>query len=279
MKLKRTLIIGISLIIGAIFGSVCFVCVVIPNNLMGGGLGGLALLLNRATGLSIPILLAVLFLPIAIWALFKYGIKQIIIASISYIIFTIMMGVVPLILPPLKTDAILAAILSGLLFGIGGGVVLRLGVANGPESLIGMALKEKFNLPIGTFFTILNSIILCASLIFSDITLVLYSAISIFISGRINNYIIVGFGRYFEMSMITSQYIELTDFIHKTIKRGVTYVPCLGTFDLKKQMMVKTLVKSDEMVKIKNHLKTIDPDSFLYINESAEVIGKGFANL
>lgn len=278
MKLKRSLMISISLIVGAIFGSVSFVCVVIPNNLMGGGLGGLALLLNRATGLSIPILLAILFLPIAIWALFKYGIKHIIIASISYIIFTIMMGVVPLILPPLKTDAILAAILSGLLFGIGGGVVLRLGIANGPESLIGMALKEKFNLPIGTYFTILNSIILCASLIFSDITLVLYSAISIFISGRINNYIILGFGRYFEMSMITAQYIELTDFIHKTIKRGVTYVPCLGTFDLKKQMMVKTLVKSDEMVKIKNHLKTIDPDSFIYINESAEVIGKGFAN-
>ncbi len=274
--MKRKLIAVFSLILGALIGATAFVCVVIPNNLMGGGMGGLALLINHLTGWPITILLAAFFVPIAIWAFFKYGIKQIISALFSFVLFSVFMGVLPLFMPVLKTDAILAALVAGLLFGVGAGLVLRLGLANGPESLIGMALKQKFNLPIGTYFTLFNTAVLAASLIYSDITLALYSAISIFITGKITNFIILGFGRYFEMNIITSQYLDLTEFIHKSVGRGVTYIQCLGTYELKKQMMVKTLVKSDELIKIKNHLKTLDPDCFIYINESAEVIGKGF---
>jgi uncharacterized membrane-anchored protein YitT (DUF2179 family) len=43
-------------------------------------------------------------------------------------------------------------------------------------------------------------------------------------------------------------------------------------------MMVKTLVKNDEVIKIKNYLNSIDPDSFVYINESTEVHGRGFSD-
>lgn len=72
-------------------------------------------------------------------------------------------------------------------------------------------------------------------------------------------------------------FCALTEFIHKEIKRGVTYIQCIGTFELKKNMMLKTLVKNDELVKIKNHLKQLDPNSFIYINESIEVHGRGFS--
>ena len=247
-NLNRKLIIGASLAIGSLIGATTFSLVIIPNNLMGGGLGGLALLVSRLTGLNIQLLLAGLFVPIAIWAFFQYGIRQILSASVGYVLFTVFLGIIPQILPPLVTDSILAAIVSGLMLGVGGGLVLRLGIANGPESLIGMYLKKRFNLPIGTYMTIFNSTIILASLFYADITLALYSAISIYISGKVTDYIILGFGRYYEMSILTSQYIELTDYIHKTIKRGVTYIQCLGTYELKKQMMVKTLVDRKSVV-------------------------------
>jgi uncharacterized membrane-anchored protein YitT (DUF2179 family) len=274
--LKKRLTILFSLIIGAMIGAISFTSVIIPNNLIGGGIGGLAQLLSKTTGINMQLLLASLFMPIGIWAFFRYGIKQIITASISFILFTIFMGVTPAIVPILKTDPILAAIVSGILLGLSGGVVLRLGVSNGPEALIGMHLKEKFNLQIGVFMTIFNSIIILISALNSDITIALYSAISIYVSGKITDFIILGFGRYYEMNIITKEYITVSSFIQTEIKRGVTYIQCVGAYELSNKMMVKTLVKSDEIIKIKNYINTIDLECFIYINESSEVIGMGF---
>ena len=274
--MKKRLTIVFSLIIGAMIGAISFTSVIIPNNLIGGGIGGLAQLLSKTTGLNMQLLLAGMFLPIAVWAFFRYGIKQIITASISFILFTIFMGVTPAIVPILKTDPILAAIVSGILLGLSGGVVLRLGVSNGPEALIGMHLKEKFNLQIGVFMTIFNSIIILISALNSDITIALYSAISIYISGKITDFIILGFGRYYEMNIITKEYITVSSFIQTEIKRGVTYIQCVGAYELSNKMMVKTLVKSDEIIKIKNYINAIDLECFIYINESSEVIGMGF---
>ena len=268
----------LSLIIGPMIGATAFTSVIIPNNLMGGGIGGLAQLLNKTTGLNLQLLLASMFLPIAVWAFFRYGIKQIITASISFILFTVFMGITPLIVPVLKTDAILAAIVSGVLLGVSGGIVLRLGVSNGPEALIGMHLKEKFNLQMGVFMTIFNSIIILLSLIKADMTIALYSAISIYISGKITDFIILGFGRYYELNIITKEYIMVSSFIQTEIKRGVTYIQCVGAYELNNKMMIKTLVKSDEIVKIKNYIKSVDLECFIYINESSEVIGTGFKN-
>lgn len=275
-KMKKNINIALSLIIGSLIGAIAFTSVIIPNNLMGGGLGGVAQIINKTTGLNLQLILAVLFLPIAIWAFFKYGIKQIFTASVCFILFTIFMGLTPTIVPELKTDAILAAIVSGIMLGVAGGTVLRHGVANGPESLIGMYLKEKFNTPMGTFMTIFNSLILLMSVFFADITIALYSAISIYVSGKVTDFIILGFGRYYEMNIITSQYVNIAKFIQNDIKRGVTYMHCTGGYELREQMMVKTLVKNIEIIKIKNYLKTIDPQSFIYINESTEVIGRSF---
>lgn len=274
--MKKNLSILFSLIIGAMIGAISFISVIIPNNLMGGGIGGLAQLINRTTGINMQLLLGSMFLPIAIWAFYKFGIKQIITASIAFVLFTIFMGVTPSFVPVLKTDPILAAIVSGILLGVSGGVVLRLGVSNGPEALIGMHLKEKFNLQMGVFMTIFNSIIILSSVINTDITMALYSAVSIYISGKVTDFIILGFGRYYEMNIITKEYIKVASYIQTEIKRGVTYIQCVGAYELSNKMMVKTLVKSEEIVKIKNYIKTIDLECFIYINESSEVIGSGF---
>lgn len=274
--MKKRLTILFSLIIGAMIGAISFTSVIIPNNLMGGGIGGLAQLLSKTTGVNMQLFLAGMFTPIAIWAFFRYGIKQIITASICFILFTIFMGFTPTVVPILKTDAILAAIVSGILLGLSGGVVLRLGISNGPEALIGMYLKEKFNIQIGVFMTIFNSIIILISALNADITIALYSAISIYISGKVTDFIILGFGRYYEMNIITKEYIKVSSFIQTEIKRGVTYIQCVGAYELNNKMMVKTLVKSDEIIKIKNYISAIDLECFIYINESSEVIGRSF---
>lgn len=238
----------------------------------------MAILLNTVTGINIQVLLIALFLPIVIWAFIQLGHKQIITAATCYVLFTMMLGIVPNFIPIYKTDPIVAALVSGVLLGISGGVVLRLGVANGPEALIGIFLKNKYNLQIGSFLTVFNIGIIAASLIHSDLTLAVYSLVSIYIAGKVTDYLIVGFNRYFEVNIISDEYIDITEFIQKKLLRGVTYTQCIGTYSLKKKMLMTTLVSSVELMQLKEYARSVDDECFLYINESTEVIGKRFLN-
>lgn len=70
--------------------------------------------------------------------------------------------------------------------------------------------------------------------------------------------------------------MEITSFIHKDLKRGATFVKGLGTYNLQKKMLVKTLVSNSELIVLKEYVRDVDPSCFMYINESIEVVGGDF---
>lgn len=196
-----------SLLIGAFIGAYSFNNVLLPSNLIAGGLGGIATIITRWYGVNIQMVLAILCLPILIWAYITYGLKQIVYAFTCFTLFTVMLSVVE-IFPVLKVDLVLAVLVAGVLFGIAGGIILRLGVANGPEALVGMYLKKKHGITLGVFFTTLNTFIVTSSLLLPNTTLnnILYSMVSIYIAGRVTDFIVTGFRRDYEVTIISDKY-------------------------------------------------------------------------
>lgn len=267
----------IFLFLGALIGAYSFNNILLPNNLISGGLGGIATIITRWYPANIQIVLAVLCLPILIWAYITYGLKQIVYAFTCFTFFTLLIGIVKA-LPVLDIDVVLAALLSGILFGISGGIVLRLGVANGPEALVGIYMKNKFGISIGAFFTVLNTIVVSSSLLLPNTTLnsILYSMISIYVSGKVTDFIVVGFRRDYEVTIISDKYVEITAFIHKDLKRGATFIKGLGSYNHQEKMLIKTLVSNSELIALKEYVKKADPLCFMYINESIEVVGGDF---
>ena len=158
------------IIIGQFIAAVGFNLVLIPNNLVAVGLGGIATVINHLFGVNIQIMLIVLALPIIVWALVKYEKKQVFFATFSYGMFTIFIGIVNDAFPPFRTDPMIAAVAGGILLGIAGGIILRQGVANGPESIVGMYLKEKQGITVGSFFLVMNTVIIFSSILYGDLT-------------------------------------------------------------------------------------------------------------
>jgi uncharacterized membrane-anchored protein YitT (DUF2179 family) len=275
--MKKIIRIIVFLFLGALIGAYSFNNVLLPNNLIAGGLGGIATVISLWYSINIQIGLAILCLPILIWAYITYGIKQIIYAFTCFAFFTVLIGVVKL-LPILEIDVVLAVLVSGILFGVSGGLVLRLGVANGPEALVGLYLKNKYGISIGLFFTILNTVIVSSSLLIPNVTLnnILYSMVSIYVSGKITDFIITGFRRDYEVTIISDMYEEITTFIHGDLMRGATLIKGQGTYNHQEKMLIKTLVSNSELIILKEYVKDLDPACFMYINESIGVVGNGF---
>ncbi len=278
--MKKIARIIIFLFLGALIGAYSFNNVLLPSGLISGGLGGIATVITRWNPINIQIVLAALSLPILIWAYITYGFKQIMYAFTCFALFTVLLGVVKAF-PALEVDVVLAALLSGVLFGISGGLVLRMGVANGPEALVGIFIKNKYGISLGVFFTVLNIIIVSSSLLLPNATLnsILYSMVSIYVSGKVTDFIVAGFRRDYEVTIISEKYNDITAFIHKDLKRGATYIKGLGSYNHQEKMLIKTLVSNSELIALKEYVKQVDPTCFMYINESIGVVGVGFESM
>lgn len=275
--MKKYIKIIAMLFLGALIGAYALNNVLLPSNLISGGLGGIATVIILWYPANIQLVLAILCLPILVWAYITFGIKQIVYAFTCFAFFTILLGIVK-IFPALHVDVIIAVLVSGVLFGVSGGIVLRLGVANGPEALIGLYLKNKHGISIGMFFTILNTVIVSSSLLLPNSSLnnIIYSMVSIYISGKVTDFIVAGFRRDYEVTIISDKYEEITAFIHKDLKRGATYIKGNGTYNHQEKILIKTLVSNSELITLKEYVRNLDPSCFMYVNESIGVVGNGF---
>lgn len=270
--LKRIVV----LLVGQFIAAAGFNQVLVPNNLVPVGLGGLATVVNNVTGMNVQVLLIAFSIPIIIWALLKYERKQVYYAAFCYFLFTFYLGIVDKVIPPFVTDPIIATIFGGVVMGISGGLVMRQGVANGPEAIVAMYLKEKKELSIGNFFLVLNTSIIFSSIIYGDLTMIIYSMISVFIASKVTDMVILGNNKIFIVNVMSDQYLEITEFIHKELGRGVTFVQSLDTQNVKKKMLIKTVLTKGEFIALKNYIHEFEDDSFVYVTESAGVIGGGF---
>lgn len=264
------------LLIGQFIAAAGFNLILVPNKLVPVGLGGLATVINNLTGLNVQMQLILFSIPIIIWALLKYERKQVYYAMFCYFLFTFYLGIVDY-LPVFETDPIIATILGGAVMGVSGGIVMKQGVANGPEAIVGMYLKQKKGLSIGNFFFIMNTTIICSSIIYGDLTLIIYSLISVFIASKVTDMVILGNNKILIVNIMSDQYLEITEFVHKELGRGVTFVQSLDTQNVKKKMMIKTVLTKGEFVALKKYIDTFKDDSFVYVTESAGVIGGGFS--
>jgi uncharacterized membrane-anchored protein YitT (DUF2179 family) len=266
----------LAMMIGTTIGTFAFSRILIPNNLTASGLGGLATVINHISGWNIQLLLVSMAAPIIIWAILKYDRKQVFYASFCFFLFTALIGFFEKYVPAFKTDSIIATVVAGVLTGIATGIILRQGLSNGPEAIVALYLKEKQGLSIGNFFMILNSLIVFSSIIYGNITYIIYSLISIYISGKVTDYVILGTSRNYSVNIISENYQVIREFIHNELHRGVTFVPCIGTYSATDKTMLQTVISDSELIKLKEYTKSLNDSSFIYVNPSIEVIGKGF---
>ena len=123
---------------------------------------------------------------------------------------------------------------------------------------------------------ILKSLFVFSSIVYGNITYIIYSLISIYISGKVTDYVILGTSRNYSVTIISENYQAIREFIHKELGRGVTFIPCIGTYSATEKTMLKTVISDSELVKLKEYTKSFNDNSFIYVTPSIEVIGKGF---
>ena len=249
-----------------------------PNNIIAGGVTGLAVLINYLNkNLPIGILSIVLNVPILLLAVRYYGLKFIIRCLITVATLGIVTDIMAL-LPPLTYDGLLASIYGGICQGVGLGLFVRYQFSSGGTELLGRLINRiaKF-LTIPFCVAILDGIIvIVGSIVTKNPSNMLHTLIVIFISTKLSELILVGLEKSKMCLIITDKGEELSKTLLERSPRGVTLLDGKGMYTNKHHNIILTCVKSRQLPLIRQIVKSIDENAFVIVTESTEVRGKGF---
>lgn len=256
---------------------------IIPNQLMEGGVTGIAILLNYALGLPLSVSTLVLNIP-----LFIIGWRILGRAQIGYSIFgTVSLSVFLALMEklihmgwivPFKTsnDYILAVLYAGVTLGLGLGIVFRFGGTTGGADIIARIASKMKGWSMGQIILTLDVAIIGGSLIYIPKEKVLYTLVAVFIASRMIDFIQEGAYAAKAFSIFTEHGESIALQITKEMDRGVTLFPARGAFSGRQKEVVYCVVGRLEIRRLKTIIRSIDPLAFIVITDVHDVLGEGF---
>ncbi len=264
-------------ILGAFIMSISVSLFLLPNELSSGGFSGIATILYYIFKLPVGTTIIALNIPLFILATFKIGKKFLaksLVGTLSLSIFIDFLDK----FQPLTHDKILACVYGGILTGLGTALILRAHSSTGGSDLTGNLIKEyKPMARTGNLITIIDGIVVLLNVIFlKKIEIGLYSAITIYLMGKIIDIIFEGI--YFTklVFIISDKSDKISEVIRKDVKRGVTGIYGKGMYANKEKLVLMCAVGRRELAELKSKIKEVDSSAFLIITNSREVLGTGF---
>ena len=175
-------------------------------------------------------------------------------------------------------DKFLASIYGGILIGIGVALVLKANTSTGGTDLLAHIVQNyKINLKMSTIITLVDVIVIISNLLaFKNLEIGLYSAISIYIIGKMIDVVFEGINFCKVIYIVSDKYEELVEIINLQIKRGATGLYGKGSYTHKNKMVIMCVSKRHDIEKIKAISKKVDPNSFIIVMDAREVYGIGF---
>jgi uncharacterized membrane-anchored protein YitT (DUF2179 family) len=251
--------------------------ILLPHGFLSGGFVGVSLIIHYLFPF-LPVALLYFILNIPVYFLgWRYIGRRFFMYSVAgMVIFTLAMLWKPFIIP--VHDKMLAAIFAGILSGAGGGVILKsLGSAGGMD-ILSIILFKRFSIRLGSSILVLNILILSFAAYFFSIEEALYTLIFLFVSTQVLNVVIYGLSQRKAVYVISPSWEKIYRGIIEQTQRGVTIIGGRGGYTGKDIQMVFTVISHQELPRLKKLINEIDPQSFVVVSDTLEVMGQGIGN-
>ncbi|WP_172370617.1 YitT family protein [Sporosarcina jiandibaonis] len=220
--------------------------------------------------LSTGILLLLFNIPVFILGWFKVGKGFTIYSIVSVVFTTIFLEILPVI--SVSEDIILNAVVGGVIAGIGVGISLKLGASTGGMDIVAMVLSRLQDKPIGTYFLILNGVIIVAAGVLYEPENALYTMLALYVTTAVIDTIHTRHEKVTAM-IITRKADELQQAIHQKMVRGITILPAKGAYSKEDRNMLFLVITRYELYDLETIIKEVDPNAFTNIVQTVGIFG------
>ena len=273
-KIKEYALITLGIVLTAISLEYFF----FPNDIAAGGVSGLALVINSVLGFDKSVtvfILNILLFVLAFFVLGKgFGAKSI----YATVILSVAMWIIEKFFVPgiLTENLFLASIFGSALLAMGSAIVFHQGASTGGTSIIAAIISKYTGIGVGTALLINDSLICVLAINTFGIDKGLFGLFSLILIGLLIDKFIDGFNTCKQVFIITNKEQLVREFITKEIDRGFTVLNGEGGYTGKDVKIIYTMLSNSQFITLKKFMKEHNPEAFITVNDSNEVLGVGF---
>ncbi|KPJ79153.1 MAG: hypothetical protein AMJ54_00395 [Deltaproteobacteria bacterium SG8_13] len=251
--------------------------ILIPQQFLAGSVTGLALLVHFIWP-KLPVGVIYFLINIPIYALgWKYVGKRFFLYSVAGLF--IFSGAVELINIKIPVqDRFLSILLAGIITGIGSGIILRSRGSAGGLDILSIIVMKVYSIRLGSTILAFNVVLLTLVSVLFGIEASLYALIFIFVSSRLVDLVVSGLSQRKLVMIISESWQEIEQVILQRLNRGVTRVRGEGGYTRRQGTILYSVVTFQELSRLKRMTREIDPQAFVVVTDTLEVMGQRIGN-
>lgn len=268
----------IYLVIAVYLFAVALNTVIIPYNIISGGISGLGAIYEYVTNTSAAIFIFVVNLFILALGYFlvspRYAISSILGANILFPLFVILVPV-----GAVSDDIFLSTVFGGAITGLGIHFLALAGSSTGGTTVLGQIIHKYTDIPYGTCVSFCDMFVVVLGFFFFGLEKTLYALVFIGICTLVSNYLGRGAKQASVFHIITTNQSLMEKRIVEEIGRGVTIIDGKGGYNHDDKKVLLCVVRYSDVMKIKKLINKTDENAFYYITSASSTTGGIITNV
>ncbi|MGQ9840193.1 MAG: YitT family protein [Anaerolineae bacterium] len=250
-----------------------------PNDVVPGGFTALAMFANRLWGWPVGVTLFAMNVPFLIISMkvigVEFGPKTVFSAALVSFFIDVLRPYVPVV----QDEPLLYILYGGLLYGFGMGLVFRADATSGGTEIPAKLLEHYRGVRMSSSLLAMDIVILGLAVFFFGLAPALYALIAAWVMARVIDMLETGLNAGNVAFIITTRPVAVREGILARLDRGVTLLRGEGGYSGSERIMLFTAVNRRQVATLRQIVSEADPDAFVVISPSNEVLGEGFKPL
>lgn len=260
-----------------------------PARITGGGVTGIGTILFYTLGIDQGLVMICLNIPLFLLGVKVFGSKY----GLKVLVGTLMLSIWTSVIGNLtdykglldysdSVNVLLSAICYGVISGGGIGIVMRAGANTGGSDIIAQIVARHVPFSVGNISFAINCCVMLAGMYFFGLSRAIFAFISMFISSRMVNMVVVNWGTSLAKTAYIFSHDHTLDIARRVINdihHGGTLFTGTGIYSAKRRDMLMVVVPNHQLQILEKIVHEEDPSAFLFINETYQVLGNGFKSL
>ena len=251
-----------------------------PNNFSTGGVTGMAVILYRyfpmfsRADFMMVINVALLVLGLMVFGKNFAG-KTVYVSLLMSFLTSLLERIIPLT-APMTNQPLLELIFAVSLPAIGSAILFNLDASSGGTDIVAMVLRKFTSWDIGKALICSDLIITLMACVAFGMETGLFSILGLVMKSLLVDMVLENINTHKYFHIITTKPDEIEKYITGTLRRGATELHGEGAYTHEGRTVVLTVMKRHEGVMLRRYVRQVDPQAFVLILNTCEIVGKGF---
>lgn len=253
-----------------------------PNNFAFGGTSGISILISSLTTFNVGTAMLLINAVLVVIGLIFLGPKRMGVTIYSSMALSVFVDLFERIWPmnaPFTDDKFLELCYAVILPAVGSAIVFNIGASSGGTDIVAMILSDKTSIEIGKALLVSDFLIALAAGGLYGVRTGMYCVLGLLAKAFVVDGVIESINVRKKITIVSKHPEEILDFIIKDLRRGATIYTAHGAFSGRDEQVITTVLGRRQAVLLRNHIRRVDPASFITIVNSSETIGKGFRSI